>query len=127
MTREFHPSDGRKLDPKQCRAAVSNERRFFQCSNNAKVDGWCGTHSPAAGARRKAKADKRYEDWRMELKAKEVRRDRTIACVNALAGLDPSKLAALLAACERICSKGMYCDHDVGMIRNAYRDLKGEA
>jgi len=125
MTREYQPRDGRKLDPKQCRASVYYEGMTIQCSNKSKVDGWCGVHSPAAVARRKAKSDKKCEDWRMELKAIEVKRDHAIACVNALRGLDPAKLATLLDACKRWCD-GHIDEFDVLLIRTAYLDLKGD-
>ena len=125
MTREYHPRDGRKLDPKQCRASVYSEGRFYQSCNKSKVDGWCGTHSPAAGARRKAKAKAADDALRKMLDARRAERDHAQACVNALAGLDPSKLAALLAACKRWCD-GPIDEFDVLLIRTAYLDLKGD-
>ena len=122
---------GATVNPDKCRARVygKNWRGWAQCSRSAKYDGeWCGTHSPAALARKDAIEKARNAVRNKALDARKAERDHAQACINALSGYDPSKLAALLAACEALKNEeDMTKAHSiaVGLIGH-YIALKGE-
>ena len=136
---------GATVNPDKCRARVygSNWGGWAQCSRSAKYDGeWCGTHSPAALARKDAIEKARNAVWNKALDARKAERAHAQACVNALAGLRPERLAALLDACSIMLTNAELGDDprmagatdcwlvsigDIEDVSDAYIALKGEA
>jgi len=66
MSHEYKPGSpyGRPVDPKRCKASVSESGRslwYNQCSRKPWKDGWCKQHHPDTTAARRAQAQERYE------------------------------------------------------------------
>jgi hypothetical protein len=81
-----------------------------------------------------ANAEQRFGDQPHEIANALDRRDKIIACVNALAGYNPEKLAGLVRAAIHVCghSSSVASDvigaaADVSQLRTALAEFKGEA
>jgi hypothetical protein len=91
-----------------CKERVLYGNRRYQCTKKAKRDGYCTIHHPEYVAEKKASRRERIDaEWRARQKRmdeEEKRRNHAEDCVNALAGMDPSKLATMLTRMSEVYS-----------------------
>ena len=69
------------MEKHRCTHTIWNNYNHYTCNKPAKVQDekgkWCcGIHSPEAVAKRKAKSDARYEEWRANIDAARKTQER---------------------------------------------------